>query len=258
MSIMYRFQLYILFFATFAINTDFNVASAQDRQKLVIGTTFESSPYIFQNTSKKGFDAELFSTLFTRMGYDIEILHGPINRLPNLLKNNEIDIMATWLDTSLPCSKSKPYRYWQNAILTTSDHRITIDTPSSLSGKVVGSFLGASKAMTKELDGDIDSFADYFEVPSSEHAAKMLLSYRFDAYIGDAWAVSHFYDIEVKKQNKQSTLIVNYLFSPTPQFLCFNNDKLKNHFEKELANFHATGEYDALKIKYIPNVATLK
>lgn len=166
--------------------------------------------------------------------------------------------MATWLNPAWACHKSKPYRYWQNAILTIGNKDSDIKSPRDLIGKIVGAYPGADINAPQELGVYVETFADYFEVPSSKHAAKMILSNRFDAYIGDVWAVSYFYAIEVKKQTKQPELQVRYLFKPNPQILCFEDMDLRDHFEEELALFKANGEYKALKIKYIPNVESLK
>ena len=249
----------LVFFCTLicmalAICTYAGNASEQDNKKLIIGTTIESSPYIISGQVNKGFDVDLFSIVFKRIGYDIEIIHSPINRLPTLLKNDKIDIMATYLNPSWSCAKSKPYRYWLNAILTTSDHADSIEGPGDLKGKIVGSFSGASSTLSLNLDEYIDTYRAYYEIPSSKHAARMLLSNRFDAYIGDAWAVSYFFDLEAKKQKRQSSLIAHYMFEPNPQILCFSDESLRNMFEEELAIFRASGEYDVLTDKYIPNM----
>ncbi len=234
-------------------------ASTKEKQKIIIGAAIESAPYIINGVGpNKGFDADLFNILFDRLDYDIEIIHGPINRLPILLEHKKIDAMITWPNASRSCAKSTPYRFWQNAILTTSDHDIKNNSLHNLKDRIVGAFPNAKRDLAQELGDHIDTFAAYFEVPSSENAAKMLLNNRFDAYIGDIWAVSYFYDIEVKKQKEQPNLIVNYLFEPNPQILCFANELTRDHFEEELANFKASGEYEALKTKYIPNLVTLK
>lgn len=258
MSLKCIFQYGLAMMLVSILCTNISYASEQDRPKLVIGTTTESSPYIIYDKERKGFDTDLFTVIFDRLGYDIEILHGPINRLPNLLNDKQIDVMATWLNPSWSCAKSMPYRYWQNAILTTSNHKINAKKPSDLKGEIVGTYPGASITMFEELGKYVDTFADIIEVPSSDHAAKMLLNNRFYAYIGDVWAVSYFYDIEVKKLKKQPELIVNYLFKPNPQILCFEDAIIRDRFEEELALFKASGEYEALEIKYIPNVASLK
>ena len=149
-------------------------------------------------------------------------------------------------------------RYWQNAILTTDDKDSEIKSPEDLKGKIVGTYPGADINAPQELGAYVETFANYFEIPSSKHAAKMMLNNRFDAYIGDVWAVSYFYDIEVKKYAKQPRLMVKYLFKPKPQILCFEDAHLRDGFEEELALFKASGEYEALVIKYIPNVESLK
>lgn len=258
MSLKYIIKQFFICILATTLCAGLSYASAQDKKKIVVGTTSESSPYILYNTNRRGFDTDLLTVIFDRLGYEIEFSHDPTNRLPNLLKDKKIDVMATWLNPLWSCHKSKPYRYWQNAILTTDDKDSDIKSPRDLKGKIVGAYLGAAINAPKELGIYIETFADYFEVPSSEHAAKMMLNNRFDAYIGDVWAVSYFYDIEVKKYAKQPKLLANYLFKPNPQILCFEDAHLRDSFEEELALFKASGEYEALEIKYIPNVESLK
>ncbi len=238
--------------------TESSFASTQDKKKIVVGTTSESSPYIMHALDRQGFDTDLLTAIFNRLGYEIEFSHDPTNRLPNLLKDKKIDVMATWLNPLWACHKSKPYRYWQNAILTNDDKESDITSPKDLKGKIVGAYPGADINAPEELGIYVKTFADYFEVPSSKHAAKMMLGNRFDAYIGDVWAVSHFYNIEVKKHAEQPKLLVKYLFKPNPQILCFDDMSLRDGFEEQLALFKASGEYKALEIKYIPNVESLK
>lgn len=262
MNLKYILQQFLMFILTSTLASvlwaDLSYARAYDTHKIFIGTTSESSPYIMHDSDRQGFDTDLLTAIFNRLGYEVEFLHDPANRLPALLKNKKIDVMATWLNPLWKCHKSEPYRYWQNAILTTDNRDSAIKSPRDLKGKIVGAYPGADINAPQELGVYVETFADYFEVPSSEHAAKMMLSNRFDAYIGDVWAVSHFYDIEVKKQTKQPKLLVKYLFKPNPQILCFDNIALRDRFEEELALFKANGEYEALKIKYIPNVESLK
>lgn len=262
MNLKYSFQQFLIFILASTLGTtlwaDLSYASAQDKQKIIIGTTSESSPYIIYDNNRRGFDSDLLTIIFNRLGYEVEFSHDPSNRLPNLLKDKKIDVMATWLNPLWACHKSKPYRYWQNAILTTDGKDSDIKSPGDLKDKIVGAYPGADFNSPQELGIYVKTFADYFEVPSSKHAAKMMLSNRFDAYIGDVWAVSYFYDIEVKKHKKQPKLRVNYLFKPNPQILCFEDAHVRDSFEKELALFKASGEYEALKIKYIPNVDSLK
>ena len=258
----YTFQIFLIFILgstlASALWAEPSFASPQDKQKVFIGTTSESSPYIMHDSNRQGFDTDLLTTIFERLGYEVEFIYDPANRLPNLLKNKKIDVMATWLNPLWACHKSKPYRYWQNAILTTDDKDSDIESPKDLKGKIVGAYPGADINAPQELGVYVKTFTDYFEVPSSKHAAKMMLNNRFDAYIGDIWAVSHFYDIELKKHTKQPKLLAKYLFKPNPQILCFDSLSLRDRFEEELALFIASGEYKALEIKYIPNVESFK
>ena len=262
MILKYSFQQILMYILVSTLASilwaDLSFASTQDKNKIIVGTTSESSPYIMHDPNRQGFDTDLLTTLFNRLGYEVEFSHDPTNRLPNLLKNKKIDVMATWLNPLWACHKSEPYRYWQNAILTTDDMGSDIKSPRDLKGKIVGAYPGADINAPQELGVYVDTFADYFEIPSSKHAAKMMLSNRFDAYIGDVWAVSYFYNTEVKNHTRQPKLLVKYLFKPNPQILCFESMSLRDRFEEELALFKASGEYKALEIKYIPNVDSLK
>ena len=251
-------QLCIAFILASTLWPNISFVSAQDKQKIIIGKTGQSAPYAINDSKNKGFDTDLFTVIFGRLGYEIEIFYQPVKRLPTLLMSKKIDVMTTWENNPISCSKSTAYRYWHDGILTINKSDIMINGPQDLKGKIVGAFSGASIVLAQELKKHIKSFDDYFEVPSSENAAKMLYSNRFDAYIGDIWAVSYYFNHHAKDQKKPPTLIVNYAFKPIPEILCFNSEPLRDQFEKELAIYRASGEYEALKIKYIPEVASLK
>lgn len=229
-------------------------APAQDLQQLTIGIYTESAPFVIDEARLTGYDAELLLKVFKQANIDITIIRAPVRRLPSLLNGGKIDAITAWVMPNIACHKSSAYRMWNNVVAIPSHKPQDINTISDLKGKIIGSFTGASLALSPEIDSIIASASGYSEISDSTIGARMLLHGRYDAYIGDYTAVSYFYNIHATRQSIESKLTIIHSFEPIPQLLCFSDEKMRDQFEKEFALFKASGEYEALNKKYMPEM----
>lgn len=244
--------------------TSMSTANARD---LVIFSSDAPPHMIAANNS--GIDIDIVNTILTEMGHTTRIEFLPLKRAMEQVKNAEADVFLPtfYQKDSDKLYISTPYIQYRPMIFSLKSKALLVNNFSAFKGLRILSFQGASGYFGEEFR-QATKTASYTELHDMSKFPEMLLMQRFDLVVLDYYIFYYF----LKMHQEQSELANNELFPLVdnysslikrhdliPQvnaYVGFNNEELRNQFNRKLAQFIKSRRHDKVIEKYIGTISS--
>lgn len=178
-------------------------AFAQEKKPLRWGMDpIGGAPYVFDNNTR-GFEVELAALLAERLGRQSRPEKGPWDKLPDMLKKGELDVVLNGYELSDQTKPLASIPYYIYRLTATVRADSPVRTWDDLRGRKVG-VLGGSAAerylevLRKQFDGDLEIEA-YEDVANT---FKLVGTGRLDATVQDNPAAAFYVAEDAKKEGK--------------------------------------------------------
>lgn len=224
----------------------------QAKTELTILVGLDKPPYIDLNDSS-GYELDLLGLLIKRMGYDPVFLHVPNARIKDLMLDGKADIATLQKpDPQQPqLYYSQPYIRYQNIAASLASKSLQLHQLAQLKPYAVAAFHNARTLLGPDYQQLVPLFMSYQEVANQSQQLQMLLLQRCDVVVMDR-NIFYYY----AKQAGQSMQLFDLapVFPASLYSAAFKNIRLRNKFNKALAEVQQEPVFTQLQLKYFSEV----
>lgn len=211
----------------------------------------------------KGRDIEIVSKVLGRCGYEAEYVVQPYGRhIRSFEDRSEFDgVMTVPLADETPWHGTAAYIWYQNGVVYVRSRTGRIRDLVELSGRPVVTFAKGKQIL--ELESEIGSTDDVYEIPNQSLHPEMLLRGRVDAVLAEFLAFEVVFDQiiegdpDLARLARFSDIRMVPLFKPTPYKMVFRDAEIAAAFDQCFNQLLAEGELMEIGSEYITTVADL-
>lgn len=226
----------------------YSYASAQDLR--IIFTKY-TPPYVFENDT--GIVVDIVRTALASKGYRIKPIYVPIGRGYKMFSEKLADGTTIIQENSgLQVYYSDDFMQYQNRAFALKSKGFNVRSIDDLKGKSIISFQSANKSLGKEFQQVVTRNPKYKEMAQQEAQVQVLLLGRTDITVMDENIFKYYRQklIDDGKVDKNQEYKAFKIFPPTPFKAAFNDSKIRDAFNHELAAMRKDGRYAAIYRKY--------
>jgi len=232
----------LLFFCVFIGNVS--------AKKIHIAVGWNKPPYVIEKENS-GFEIDMLSAIFKKMGYELDIIYTPVGRSSNLLKKGLVDVgmtISSRVDIT-PAVFSSSYITYHNVAISLRGRGISLDNISQLSKYSIVAFQNANIYLGEEYLSAVDNSTFYIELPDQHKQVAMLLLGRTDIVVMDV-NIFNYLSKEHLGKSHMDNVDVHRIFPTNSYHLGFVDEKLRDQFNKELIAYRKSSSYHQLIEKY--------
>ncbi|WP_288741259.1 transporter substrate-binding domain-containing protein [uncultured Rheinheimera sp.] len=226
--------------------------SLQAKTELTILVGLDKPPYIDLNDSS-GYELDLLRLLIKKMGYDAVFLHVPNARIKDLMLDGKADIATLQKpDQAQPqLHYSQPYIRYQNVAASLAAKSLQLHQLAQLKPYSVVAFHNARTLLGPEYQQLVPFMANYQEVANQSQQLQMLLLERCDVVVMDR---NIFYYYAKEAGQSMQPFDIAAVFPASLYSAAFKNERLRNKFNKALAEVQQEPIFTQLQLKYFSDV----
>lgn len=219
--------------------------------KLNIVVGLDRPPYVLQQ-SNSGYELELLSQVVKLMGYQANYIYAPYGRTQKFLSEPDIDGITTMTsDTESKVERlTDTYVTYQNSVVSLAESELKINKISDLENVGVISFHNAKSLLGKEYYDAVKNNPDYMEIAKQLTQVTLFLRERVHCIVID----KNIFNYIIKPLAINKAVVFHDLFPPTDYQMAFKDPILVASFNKQLALFKETQDYQELKQKYLTSL----
>lgn len=217
---------------------------------LDVAVGWSKPPYIIEE-SDSGFELELVSKVMGSLGYQLNPVYVPFGRTQSLLENGEVDLTLT-VNHSLGINSdqlSDVYVVYQNVAITLKQNNINISRIADLEDYSIVAFQNASMILGRQYNESTSRNHLYLELPDQKNQVEMLFQESVDVIVMDVNIFNHL-SKKITGKSQKDKVRIHPLFPQSRYRVGFLDTTLKFKFNKALAQFVLTPEYEQLNRKY--------
>ncbi len=231
-------------------------AQTEDRQQpepkkpnLTVSMRQFNQPYVFADGT--GILADLISGALP--DYSITTVFAPFERGAVMLAAKEIDAISIVppVETNIEGAfLSEPYIEFHNLLVVLDEEKYKNIQFSDLATLEIIAFANARLFLGPEFSDTVSMNPKYREIQDQEMQARTLMFGRVEAIITEQnifWY--HFNKLNEQASTSVAIRMVDF-FPPTPYCIAFNNEHLRNTFNKNLKLLKEKGDYKKIVEKY--------
>jgi ABC-type amino acid transport substrate-binding protein len=229
-------------------------ASALPSSPLKIGVSYQYRPYYFG--LEKGIEIDLISQVLNRLKLDYSFHTFSLTRARHSLSSIKMDLIVTSIEDNEKGYCSDPYIYYSNVAVSLKKNKLTLNKISDFQGLKVATWQGANEVLGEEfLSIYPEQNLFYHELAQAENIPRLLLAKRVDVVVIDKFLFRYIWT-ELKKERGSVLEVTYHQVFPTRQYYCamFQNEELKNAFNKELLLLKQKNFHRLIYQKYVPNI----
>ncbi|CAH9050826.1 hypothetical protein PSECIP111951_00273 [Pseudoalteromonas holothuriae] len=238
----------ILLFISCLCFTSLSGAKSWSQDQVVVAASAYLPPYVIP-ADNTGIQMEILKQAFKQQGISNIVVRYMSNKRAELeLKNGNVDV-ALNLPSSSPehIYQSDSLISYQNVAISLASKNYIIETIKGLSGKNVLAFQNAAGFLDAPFEEAKQAFSSYNEVVNQEAQVQHLMKNWVDVIILER-RIFLYYLNQYEKSNPVFPYQIHPIFSQAPRPAFFNNEKLKNLFNKGLASLVKSGKYRTIMI----------
>ena len=224
------------------------VHSFANAQTLTI-VTDDGPPHMIKATDS-GIDIDITRQVLMLADMSTLVSYAPLGRAAMMVRNQHADVVVpTFYEEDSELFVSDPIIQYRPTVFTLADSDIKLQSLSDLSGLRVVTFQGAKGYFGPEFSDSVAN-ADYTEMHDMSKLPSLLLMERTDVVVLDFY-IFHYYARQNAVDYAPNQVVANNLIPVVNAYAGFNNEALRDTFNRALANYKAEGK-DVLVIeKYL-------
>jgi polar amino acid transport system substrate-binding protein len=225
--------------------------AAQAKTELTILVGLDKPPYIDLNDSS-GYELDLLRLLVKKMGHDAVFLHVPNARIKALMLDGKADLATLQKpDPEQPLYYSQPYIRYQNMAASLSSKNLQLHQIEQLKSYSVVAFHNARFLLGPDYQKLVPFVINYQEVANQSQQLQMLLLERCDVVVMDR---NIFYYYAKQAGQSMQPFDIALVFPPSLYSAAFKNERLRNKFNRALAEVQQEPIFTQLQLKYFSEV----
>ncbi len=220
-------------------------------------------PYVFRQGGEKGggIVMEIVREALEGEGYTIKPVFLPMGRGYKMFAEGQLDATTIIQKSSgLDAHYSDIFMQYHNAAITRTDRNLHIQTLNDLQNLDLIAFQKANKYLGRDFGIMAKKNPNYVEMGNQERQVHMLLAGRAEVVVMDE-SIFRFYRIKLINEGKVSPdvdVTFHPLFSPTQYHTAFTSAKVRDAFNRGLANLKTSGRYSEIYHKYTQSYFEIK
>jgi PAS domain S-box-containing protein len=228
--------------------------TVKDSNELNIAFHFDRPPYMFNESSSKGIEADLVKEAFSTQGYKVNVYQMGKSTMESLLENNEkFDGVASVSDSGDKMYYSDKYSLYKDYAITRKKDNIKIDSIDDLSRHNFVAWKNAYNDLGKEFhryfnpkDGLFKSF--YHHKTSQKDQHKLFFNKKINVIIVDKM-IFEWYKMDFNNQDEYT--FHDVLPLATNSVVKFKNKNIRDIFNKGLTEIRKSKRYDEVVDFYL-------
>ncbi|ABC29822.1 ABC-type amino acid transport/signal transduction systems, periplasmic component/domain [Hahella chejuensis KCTC 2396] len=223
-------------------------------RQLELITSSSIAPYVIAEENR-GLVVDIIREALSERDYEVNFIYTTNRRLFAELRNQRVDGAF-----NLPPGNyseggyylSDPVVYYQNVVVTLSDHAEGIIKVDDLKDKRLVVFQNAPLYLPPEYARMAAQNPHIEEVVNQQSQVQMLFLERADAIILDK-RIFHYYLNQLQSTSPiyQAPYTVHPLFNSAPRYAIFKSAKLRDLFNQRLQTLKDNGRYEAIADNYL-------
>ncbi|WMN60884.1 transporter substrate-binding domain-containing protein [Pseudoalteromonas xiamenensis] len=243
-----KLSLFACLYSLLLVSAGFSKQTFSSTLSISVG--WNKPPYVVEEQNS-GFELEMVSAIFKKMGYPVSYVYVPFGRSNTLIKLGRVDAALTMnqrMDTE-GLELSDPYISYQNAAISLKGRSIEISSIQDLEHYSIVGFQNASVVLGNEYRIATRKCPLYLELPDQRKQVELLLKGKVDFVIMDI-NIFNYLSTELMGSSHMSNVVVHRLFPKTNYHVAFTSKELMLIFNAEMKTFKQSDEYSNLVAKY--------
>ncbi|MDF2180265.1 ABC transporter substrate-binding protein [Aliiglaciecola sp. CAU 1673] len=207
-------------------------------------------PYVIEK-EERGFELELVRNVLKRLDLDMNPVFVPFGRSHYLLKMGKVEAAVT-LKESMDVGEahlSDIYINYHNVAISLKGRDIVINAVNDLFPHSVVAFQNASVVLGDEFSQISEGARFYLEMPDQSKQVEMLLRAKTDVVVMDV-NIFNYLSRHLTGRPFMDNVVVHEIFPATRYRVGFVDAQVRDAFNRELAAYRESPEYQALVDKY--------
>lgn len=208
-------------------------------------------PYVFEDGT--GIVVDIVRTALEAGGHKVQPVYVPIERGFKMFADRQVDGTTILQESSgLKAEYSAEFMQYHNRAFALKSRNLAIQKVGDLADKSVVAFQNADKYLGREFGRMASANKRYKEMAQQEAQTTMLLLGRIDVAVMDE-SIFRYYRQKLIAEGKATSTqepTVYDIFPPTPFRAAFIDGKVRDDFDRAIANMRKDGRYEAIYVKY--------
>jgi polar amino acid transport system substrate-binding protein len=232
----------LLLFSHYGVGREFILASD------------DGPPHMIEQENA-GIDIDIARAVLKMMGYEVTVEFASLERGKKKVLNKKVNgVTPTYLGDDTPgFYVSDATVNYLPTVFTLSKNSLIVESITDLKNLSVVSFQGASGYFGPTYNHAVKSSKHYLELADMSKFPNLLLKQRFDAVVLDLYIFYYFYRFDDLRRDL-SVFTAHNVIKPVKAGVGFNDKRLRNAFNRYLAEFKQSIEYAEIEHKYIGNI----
>ncbi|WP_350314597.1 transporter substrate-binding domain-containing protein [Pseudoalteromonas sp. TB43-MNA-CIBAN-0091] len=218
------------------------------QQRVIIAANPTVVPYVISENDS-GIQLEIVKAALNNQDINKVDVHYMSNqRADALLNQGHVDIALNYSGILIAgIYRSQSVVSYENVVVSLKKSNFTINSIYDLATKSVLAFQNAPAYLPKEFGHNLENLRGYEEVFNQQAQIHHLMAGWVDTIILDRRIFLHYLK-EYQKTNATKDFVIHAIFPPAARPAYFNNDLLRQQFDKGLANIIQSGEYRTIML----------
>lgn len=217
---------------------------------IILGTS-DAPPYMIKRENR-GIDIEITKTVLERLGHKVKVKYYSLARAQKELELGKIDAMVPLFKSASNerLYVSEPHVMYRPTAFSLKGKKLQLNVLEDLSKYKVMTFQGATGyfgPVFKKASEESPYYKEYYDMTK---LVKLLYRRHTDVVVLD-YNIFHFYLRDINFTKKYEMLEMHEIFPRVPAVVGFNNQDLRDKFNKELKKLYQDGSQKKIVEKYI-------
>ena len=218
------------------------------QQRVIIAANPTVAPYVISENDS-GIQLEIVKAALNNQDInEVDVHYMSNQRADALLNQGHVDIALNYSGILISgIYRSQSVVSYENVVVSLKKSNFTINSIYDLATKSVLAFQNAPAYLPKEFGHNLENLRGYEEVFNQQAQIHHLMAGWVDTIILDRRIFLHYLK-EYQKTNATKDFVIHAIFPPAARPAYFNNDLLRQQFDKGLANIIQSGEYRTIML----------
>lgn len=234
------------------------VPATASARELKVAFSQYTPPYVFENGT--GIVVDIVKTALEQNGDRVTPVYAPIGRVFKLFAEKQVDATTIIQESSgLAAAYSAVFMQYHNRAFALKSQNLSIKRIADLKDRSVVAFQSADRYLGDEFGRMTKQNSRYKELAQQDAQTQLLFLGRTDVVVMDE-SIFHFYRAMLLNDGKikDAEYVAFDVFPPTPYKAAFNDAKLRDDFDRNIAAMRKDGRYDAVYRKYAERYFTVR
>ncbi|KAF0815065.1 putative histidine-binding protein [Andreprevotia sp. IGB-42] len=220
-----------------------------------VGMIASIPPYVYASEDR-GIEVDLIREALHRSGREARMVYTPLERVIYGFKSGQIDAAATMDESSgLKAAYSAPYIAFRHVAVSLDNRQLNINAISDLRNYRIVSFRRASSFLGPDFAAAAKAAPLYREENNDVDLNRLLYKGSVDVVVGDERIFRAI--MGQLPEGIANPVRVHRIFPPKPYSVAFRDARLRQDFDRAMAQMRADGSYTRIVAHYLDQLPSM-